>query len=254
VSACIAAARLQLALLRGSPGELQVLATTPLYALIFLTLTDTVARPALVSYAIFAPVLIALWSMALFTAGDVVVRDKQLGVLEAIVASPARLGVIIAGRVATVTMASLLAFVEVWAVALAFRVRISVHHPVVLLAAVAATVFAAAGTALLFAAFMVTSRGGRIYQNSLSYPLYLVSGILVPLSLLPDWVHPVSWLSFLTWSAGLLRGAFTVGPVPQLTQSLVALFALGTAAALGSSALLRIALRRLRVLGTLGYS
>ncbi|MGW3462713.1 hypothetical protein ACWDE9_25285 [Streptomyces olivaceoviridis] len=97
MTALLAGFRLQTTVLRRSPGDLQILATVPLYTLIFLAMTDHSDRPGLAARAVLAPVLMALWSMALFTAGDIIDRDRQQGTLEATVAAPASLVLVLTG-------------------------------------------------------------------------------------------------------------------------------------------------------------
>jgi ABC-2 type transport system permease protein len=46
----------------------------------------------------------------------------------------------------------------------------------------------------------------------LEYPVWLISGFLVPLSLFPGWVRPISWLLAPTWGIRAIRGAALAGP------------------------------------------
>jgi ABC-2 type transport system permease protein len=39
------------------------------------------------------------------------------------------------------------------------------------------------------------------------YPVWLISGFLVPLSLFPGWVLPISWALAPTWGIAAIRGA-----------------------------------------------
>jgi ABC-2 type transport system permease protein len=41
----------------------------------------------------------------------------------------------------------------------------------------------------------------------LEYPIWLIAGLLVPVSTLPIWIHPVSWLLAPTWGMEAIRGA-----------------------------------------------
>src|SRR6266536_1985118 len=112
--AFLAAVRFQLELMRGNPDYWLVLVTTPFFLVIFLGIVRHAGRADLTAVAVPAPVLIALWSMALFVAGEVVDSDRWYGTLEAVVAAPVGLTVLVLGRVAAVTAVSLLSVVEVF--------------------------------------------------------------------------------------------------------------------------------------------
>ncbi|WP_162467203.1 ABC transporter permease [Streptomyces cavernae] len=250
----LAGFRLQTALLRRAFGDLHTLLTVPVYTLIFLAMTDGVHRPGLSTDAVLAPALMGLWFMAVFTAGDLIVWDRHHGTLEPTVAAPGSLAPVITGRIGAVTLLSFVVYVESWAVGAGYGLRLTVHHPLVFLAGVVATAFATACTAAMIATLLVLPRNAQIYQNSVSWPLFLLSGIIVPISALPDWLRPLSRLSFLYWSAGLLRSALGTHPVDDALLRLTAVVLLGTVGAGAAAFLLRKVLTRLRVLGTLGYS
>jgi ABC-2 type transport system permease protein len=41
------------------------------------------------------------------------------------------------------------------------------------------------------------------------YPIWLICGFLVPLTLLPGWVAPISWLLAPTWGMSAIRDSAT---------------------------------------------
>jgi ABC-2 type transport system permease protein len=66
--------------------------------------------------------------------------------------------------------------------------------------------------------------------NMLEYPVWLISGFLVPLSLFPGWVRPISWVLAPTWGINAIRGAALGGsPYGDIALALL-LGALYTAA------------------------
>jgi ABC-2 type transport system permease protein len=49
------------------------------------------------------------------------------------------------------------------------------------------------------------------------YPIWLICGFLVPLALLPAWVHPISWALAPTWGMRAIRESSTGGtPLPDI--------------------------------------
>ncbi|MCI3934358.1 ABC transporter permease [Streptomyces sp. AN091965] len=245
----------ELRLMRRSLGNFQVLITVPLYTVVLLSMADHADRAGLMSYAVLAPAFIAQWSMALFVAGDLVSQERQLGTLEAIVTTPASFATLVVGRISAIVTVSLLAFGESVVVArLLFGVSLSVGHPWILLAGLVAGTFAMAGTAGIMATLFVLARSARTFQNSLSYPFYLLGGVLVPVALLPDWLQPLSRLVFLSWEADLLRAAMDPDPVHHLPERLGWIVVLGGLGHAATLLLMRSILRRVRSLGTLGYA
>lgn len=242
-------------LLRRSLGEMVVLVTAPLMTLVFLAITRQAGRTDLAPYAVLAPALIVLWGTALQISGEIVERERGNGSLEGLVATPARFGAVITGRIAAVTLLSLFGFVESWLAAwLAFGVVVTVWHPVAFGATVMVTGLAMAGTASIMSALFVLARSARAFQNSLNYPFYLLGGVMVPVALLPGWLEPLARAVFLSWSANLLRDSVSRPEIPDLLPRLGMVLGLGVVGYLLGLVLLRRAVDRLRKTGTMGYA
>ena len=100
---------------------------------------------------------------------------------------------VVLGRIFVVTVVSLIGVLEALLVArLLFGVVLQVPHPAQFAGVVVLAVLAMAGTALVMAAVFVAARSARTFQNTISYPLYLLGGAFVPVALLPGWMHPVA--------------------------------------------------------------
>jgi ABC-2 type transport system permease protein len=246
---------IQVRLIRSSPDYLMPLVTIPLFTVAFLAIVREAGRGDLTGYALLAPVLIATWSLSLFVSGEIVEVDRWTGVLEPAVAAPASFPIVLLGRIFAVTAVSLVSFAEVWLVArILFGTGFDVHHAGVFLAALAATVVAVSGTAVIMAALFVLARSARTFQNSLSFPFYVLGGVLVPVAYLPGPLEFLSRAIFLSWSADLLRDALAPDPVADPVMRIAVVLVLGAAGfGLGSLMLLRI-LRRVRADGALGHA
>ncbi|GIJ43602.1 hypothetical protein Val02_04880 [Virgisporangium aliadipatigenens] len=251
----LAGFRFQLRELPHRPDHLLALVTAPLMTLVFLAITRHAGRADLAGHAVLAPALIALWQMALLVAGELVAAERENGSLEALVATPSSFAAVIIGRVAAVTLVSLLGFVEAWLAAWAvFGVVVTVAHPVVFAATVLVSALAMAGTAGLMSAVFVLTRSARTFQNSLSYPFYVLGGVIVPVSLLPDWLAAPSRAVFLSWSSDLLRDAVDASTVEGVLPRLGAIAGLGFLGLCAGLLALRRAVDRLRRTGTLGHA
>ena len=60
---------------------------------------------------------------------------------------------------------------------------------------------------LLLASTFVLYRNANAFSNLLEYPVWLATGLLVPLTLLPGWVEPISWVLSPTWGMRAIREA-----------------------------------------------
>jgi ABC-2 type transport system permease protein len=250
----LSAFRFQFATSRNDVTVYLVLLTVPLFTVVFLLVFREAGRGDLTPFAIIAPVLIALWWMALYVAGELVDRDRWEGLLEIEVAAPAHLGTLFVGRIAAVTAVSLVSFFESIAVAWLMGETITIHHPGVFVLALVATAFATAGTALIMSCLFVLARSARTFQNSLSYPVYVLGGVLVPVTLLPGWLELLSRGVFLSWGSDLVRASLVSEPVEGLAVRLAIIVALGLVGFAIGKWLLRVVLRRVREDGSLGFA
>jgi ABC-2 type transport system permease protein len=152
---------------------------------------------------------------ALFVASEIIDDDRWSGVLEALVANPAGTLPIVIGRTVAVGVLGLISFVETWLCAwLFFAADVRIAHPGWFLAGLLATCLATVATSIVLSALFVLGRSATLWQASLGYPFYVLGGIFVPASLLPSWLHPISDLVFLSWSAEFLRASLRPGPMP----------------------------------------
>ena len=114
-----------------------------------------------------------------------------------------------------------------------------------------ATLAAMAGTAVGMAALFVLARNAVTFSNSASYPFYVLGGILVPVSLLPHWVRPLSSVVFLSWSADLLRATLDAAPIHDFWPHLGMVVLLGACGYAVGLVALRVILVRVRESGEL---
>lgn len=246
---------LQLRMFRSDPDALMPLLTAPLFAVVFLSIVRNAGRDDLTAYAVLAPVLIALWWLALAQAGTIVEGDRGQGVIEAAIATPSSYPLVVLGRVLIVTVVGLSSFIEVWLIArFAFGLEVPIHHPWTLGLTLTATALAMVGTSVIIAAVFVLTRTATTLLISLTWPFHVLGGVLVPVSFLPDWIEPVTRIVFLSWSSDLLRASLDSAPIGDLGARLVTIVLLGGGGYLLGRLLLERFLRRARLQGTLGHT
>jgi ABC-2 type transport system permease protein len=158
------------------------------------------------------------------------------------------------GRVLAVSATGMLTFVESWLVArVGFGVTVPLLNPGLIVVALVITAIGSAFTATLLASGFMLSRNLHVFQNSLSYPIYILGGVVVPIITLPGWLHPISAVVYLSWSADLLRNAAS-NPDPEGVALDIAMsLGLSVAALLVGVVLMKWFARRLRVDASAAY-
>lgn len=238
--------RLQLAISRRSPAQFLTLVTAPLFTVILLSLVLHNGREGQVVNAVVGPGLIGLWAISLDVAASMLSEDRWHGRLELLVGSPAAIELVVLGRILAVAAAGAVTFLESWLVAaLGFGVVLPIGQPGVAIAALVATTLAATGTATLLAAVFMVSRTVHVYQNAMSYPAYILGGVVVPVAVLPDFLEPVSRVIYLSWGADLLRDS-SAGVATDVVGRLGMILGLGLLALGGAVVLTRRVRTRLR--------
>ena len=247
------AIRVQLEITRHNVMDYYWVLLVPFFALIFMAVLVQSGRADLLAYALVGPLLVGIGQMGFYVASEVVSRDRETQTLELEIATPAPLALIVVSRTMLLTSAGIAGFFECWLVArVVFGETIEIYHLDVLILTLIATTFAAASTAVITSALFSLTRSARSMQNTITYPLYVLAGVLVPVSFLPDWLEPLSKVIFLSWSADLLRDALTNAAVNDVALRLAAVLSLGALALVAGTLLLDRMIDHLRQQGRLG--
>lgn len=255
ISLFLAAMRFQAQVVRREPDYLMSLVTIPLLTVAFLAIMGNAGRADLAPYAVMGAALMTIWATALFVSGELIDADRWEGTLEGVLAAPAPYQVAYLGRIATVTVISFLGLVESALIAwLVFGVTFAVPHAGLLVLTLACTAFSMVGTASIMAPLFVLARSARIFQNSLSYPFYLLGGTVVPVVLLPEWLRPVSNAIFLSWASDLLRDCLRDQQPAAVPARLGVIVGLGLLGFGIGHLLTRAVFKRVRQNGSVGFA
>jgi ABC-2 type transport system permease protein len=202
-------------------------------------------EPGVLVYAGLGAAVMGIWSVVTTTASGLLQRERWLGTLELLVASPTRFALVLVPI--TTAMASLGLFSLVstllWAWLL-FGITVPVASPVAFALSIAVSVFSVALLGFLLSVAVVRYRTAWAMGNLLEYPGWLLCGFLVPLTLFPPWV---SWISYAlppTWGMQAIR-ASAAGESPwfDVVVCLLVGLAYGVVGALLSETVLRSARR-----------
>jgi len=196
--------------------------------------------------------LMGVWSSVLFGSGGAIQNQRWQGTLEMIMLVPRRpVAVLLPITLATgVTGSYALLATLAWG-RLLYGIRLDFAHPYAFALAAVVCVFALGMSGLLLASTFVLMRNANALANTLEYPVWMLSGMLVPLTVLPPWTGPIAAALPTTWGARALREATDGGPVwPSLALCVaISLLFLG----LGALSLTHVE-RRARAAATLALS
>ena len=181
-------------------------------------------RPGSLFYASLGAAVYGIWSTTLFGSGGAIQWQRWQGTLEVIVAAPAPfLLVLLPLTLATSSMGVYsLASTLFWGRVI-FGIPFDIAHPLLFALAIPVTLIGLGLLGLVIASSFVLYRYANALANMLDWPILLISGLLVPLSLLPGWSHPVSWSLAPTWGMRAIRDSALGGghPLRALTMTLV---------------------------------
>ena len=167
--------------------------------------------------------MLAVWSTTTNTCGGAVRRMRQLGTLELMVAAPVPFGTVLAstGLAAAAMGVYTLVCTTVFG-RLAFGIPITIAHPLVFAIAFVLAVVSVGALGVLLAATMFVFRYANLIANSFEFPVWLVTGLLFPLAVLPEWTRPISYALAPTWGVIALRRSALGGDVlPALGMCLL---------------------------------
>jgi ABC-2 type transport system permease protein len=195
------------------------------YPLFFATVAFFMYRagsPQALLYASLGASVMGIWGTTSTAAGAALQRERWHGTLELLVAAPAPFALILLP--VTIAMASIglysMATTLFWGWAL-FGIDVHIHHWLLFCLAVPATVISIGMCGFLLAVSFVRYRTAWALGNLLEYPVWLICGFLVPLSLFPGWVRPISWALAPTWGMRAIRESALGGtPLPDLGMCL----------------------------------
>jgi hypothetical protein len=205
-----------------------------LYASIAYYLLDSKDNPRLLLAASLGAAVMLMWSLVVIGSSNALENQRWLGTLELLVAAP----VPFAAVIAPITVAS--GFVGGYAIVatlawgrLLFHVPLVIEQPLAFAVAVPACVLAIGMLGLVMASTFVLYRAAFSLGIALQYPVWIATGLLVPLSILPPFVGRIGWFLGPYWGFRAIReAALGPSPWPDIGMCLVvsgAYFAIGTA-------------------------
>ncbi|MEJ2013721.1 MAG: ABC transporter permease [Anaerolineales bacterium] len=196
-----------------------------------------------------------LWSSLLFISGNSITRERWSGTLELLVGQPTPIPVIIFGKNLAHVMQSLGSMIVAYLLSsVLFGFQLDLQHPLLFIVSLLLTVMAFVSFGLIIAPVFIMNPGVQGWQNAMEFPVYILSGFLFPIALLPGWTTPLSYFLAPYWAARALHGTTSAGSaVPEILFSLGMLILFSAIYLALSSYLFRKMLVKTREDATLGF-
>ncbi|QLH75273.1 MAG: ABC transporter permease [Methanomassiliicoccales archaeon] len=161
-----------------------------------------------VLYAVLGGGMMSMWGNTLYSSGWSINFDRWNGTFEEIIATPSPLVWIIAGRSVWNALVGIVngLFILVIAV-LFFDADLSLKDPLLFFIAFFATLLSLSMLGMLFCSSFVLTRQAGVLTNGLEYPIYVGTGTMFPIAVLPWWTNPLSLSMGPTWGIDAIRYA-----------------------------------------------
>jgi ABC-2 type transport system permease protein len=165
-------------------------------------------KPDLGLFAIIGTGLISIWNNNLFTSGEIIRGERRTGTLSLILATPTSLFVIMLGKSFANAVTSVLAMgITFLTGMLAYRLPIRIADPLTFVIGLVLVVISITCLGLVFGSLFILTRNAGEFVSVANFPVYILSGLSVPLTVLPLWTRPLSNLLSPTWGNALLNHA-----------------------------------------------
>ncbi len=166
-------------------------------------------------YVLFVVVgsgLTGLWSSLLFISGNSINIERWSGTLETLAGVPTPMSVIVFGKNLANVLQSLASMILSYLLAsLIFGYSLAIAQPPAFFLSLLLTIIAFISFGLIIAPIFVMNPGVQSFQNAMEFPVYILSGFLFPIALLPGWTTPLSYLLPPYWAARALQGTASGG-------------------------------------------
>ena len=159
-------------------------------------------------YVVLGVGMMGIWSMSLFASGIAILVERFLGTLEVLFGAPAPFEFVMLGKGLASSSFGVVglgvAILYSWAV---LGIPIQVGDPGLFFLALVLTVFSLTCLGVVLGTFFTLARAVQAFVNLLEYPIYILCGLMFPITMLPQWTYPISLILSPSWGIQALRKA-----------------------------------------------
>jgi ABC-2 type transport system permease protein len=195
-------------MLSRSPFDMFVVVASPL---IFATLAYFLFRNGhggSLLVAALASGVMGIWSTTTAQGAGALQTQRRLGILELLVGTPTPFWAVVLPITVAISAIGVYSLaIGLVYVRLFYGVAIDVHEWPAFVLSVPVAIGAIGSLGFLFASVLVRYRSAFMLGNLFEWPVWMISGLLIPVAVLPGWLQPASWLFAPTWGMRALRHA-----------------------------------------------
>lgn len=138
---------------------------------------------------------ITLWSCLCFSSLGDIQRERDMGTFDKVYVTPIPFNLIILIKTLANTLIGASSIIIIIIIATLFlNVSVTIANIEAFSLAFIALILSFLSLSLLFSSFFSLSRDNMIWVGMMDYPLYILCGMVVPVSFLPNWIQPISFL------------------------------------------------------------
>ena len=166
-----------------------------------------------VAYGVLGGGIIGFWSVAYLDGGNAIQDERWQGTLEQIFAVPAPLLVIVIGKIVSSVLLGLLAFIPTVALAyFGFHAVLPALDPLRFAVSLGVLTFSFFIISVALTPLFAVWRWAFTVLNGLELAVYGLCGFMFPVSQLPGWLQPVSYVLSPTWATRALYASASPSP------------------------------------------
>jgi ABC-2 type transport system permease protein len=166
--------------------------------------------PGQMQYAGLGAAIMGMWTCQGVVAASLLSRERAAGTLELLVATPTPMTrIVVPTTLALSTVGLYCVAVTILWERLVFGLHLSVDNWPLFVFAVLMTALTLALFGFFLSVTAVRYRVSWALGATLEYPGWLLCGFVIPLTLLPAWIRPLSWAIPTTWGMDAVRDTAT---------------------------------------------
>lgn len=179
-----------------------------LYTIIIYYMFKASGKENFAAYIVLGSGMMSLWSSVCFSSASDILREKQMGTIEMIFASPSEFKDIIFGKVLGNTFLGFISLVISFLfVKIFYKENIYINNLYMFILSLLLTIISFLSISMILAITFTLSRKTSIFMNCMEFPIFILSGMVVPNTMLPRFLIPFSYLLSPSWCIKILQNS-----------------------------------------------